>query len=65
MWSGYLRLISGLKTLMKREDGQDLVEYTLILALIGAGAVAVVKSFGIMIATSFANINAQLDALFG
>jgi pilus assembly protein Flp/PilA len=35
-----------LRNLMVREDGQDLIEYTLVLVLVAFGATAAVKALG-------------------
>jgi pilus assembly protein Flp/PilA len=43
--------------LMNREEGQDLVEYALVVALIALGATASMKSLASVISTSFSNIS--------
>jgi len=42
------------------ETGQDLIEYALVAALIGLGAIVTVKSLGTKIAGSFTNIGTTL-----
>ncbi len=60
MWSRFQRLIFKLQCLMRREDGQDLVEYALILALIALGATVSMKSLATAISTEFNNITTRL-----
>jgi pilus assembly protein Flp/PilA len=45
---------------MRREDGQDLVEYALILAVIALGATASMKVLATAISTEFGKITTQL-----
>jgi Flp pilus assembly pilin Flp len=42
------------------EDGQDLVEYALILAFIGLAAIAMITSVGNQVNTIWTNVNTQL-----
>jgi Flp pilus assembly pilin Flp len=44
MQSGFWSLLAHLRTLMIREDGQDLVEYGLLLALVGLGGFAGIEA---------------------
>jgi pilus assembly protein Flp/PilA len=60
MNSMYLNLYVKLKNLMNREDGQDLVEYALIVALIAFGATAGMQSLAVGLNTAFSNINTVL-----
>ena len=48
------------KRLLQDESGQDLIEYALVAALIGLGAVVTVKSLGTKIAGSFTEIGTTL-----
>jgi pilus assembly protein Flp/PilA len=48
-----LRLYVKLQDLMSREEGQDLVEYALVLAVIALGSVAAMKSVATSISTEF------------
>ncbi|MGD0680569.1 MAG: Flp family type IVb pilin [Terracidiphilus sp.] len=43
--------------LMCREEGQDLVEYALVVAIIALGATAAMKGLASAISTSFGNIS--------
>jgi pilus assembly protein Flp/PilA len=44
-----------------REEGQDLVEYALVVALIAFGATAGMKSLATGISTAFTNISTALS----
>jgi Flp pilus assembly pilin Flp len=44
MQSGFWSLLARLRTLTIREDGQDLVEYGLLLALVGLGGFAGIEA---------------------
>jgi Flp pilus assembly pilin Flp len=44
MQSGFWSLLVRLRTLTIREDGQDLVEYGLLLALVGLGGFAGIEA---------------------
>jgi len=43
------------------EQGQDIVEYSLLLVLIGAAAVFVLTAMGTSISEIFSKINAKLE----
>jgi pilus assembly protein Flp/PilA len=47
--------------LMNDESGQDLIEYALVAALVGLGAVAAMKSLGTTISTAFTSIGTTLS----
>jgi pilus assembly protein Flp/PilA len=49
-----------LRHLFGRQDGQDLVEYALVVALIAFGAVAAMKGLGSEINTAFMAISSDL-----
>jgi pilus assembly protein Flp/PilA len=51
MRSAFWKIRSGLQYLIQEEEGQDLVEYSLILAMIAVAAVASMKT----LATALAN----------
>jgi len=55
-----LKLYVKFQDLMNREEGQDLVEYALILALIALGATVAMKTLATAISTEFGNITTQL-----
>ena len=56
------KLIFRLKCLMMLEDGQDLVEYALVVALIALGATASMKTLATGIGTVFTRISTQLSS---
>jgi pilus assembly protein Flp/PilA len=43
--------------LVSRDEGQDLVEYALVVAMIALGAVASMKGLAHVISSSFSNIS--------
>lgn len=51
-----------IKQFLKDESGQDIVEYSLLLVLIGAAAVLILTSMGQSINNVFAKIKNTLDA---
>ena len=62
MTSIYLSLYVKLQNLMNREEGQDLVEYALVVALIAFGATAGMSSLAGGLNTAFSNINTVLGS---
>lgn len=50
-----------MKDLLNREDGQDLVEYALVVALIAFGAVTAMKGLGTEINLAFKTISSNLS----
>jgi pilus assembly protein Flp/PilA len=54
------KLLERLQCLIKREDGQDLVEYALVVAMIAFAATAGMKTLASGINTAFTHINATL-----
>jgi pilus assembly protein Flp/PilA len=57
-----LRMYVKFQDFASREEGQDLVEYALIVALIAFGATAGMKSLATGITTAFNNISSQLSS---
>ncbi|MDR3750943.1 MAG: Flp family type IVb pilin [Terracidiphilus sp.] len=55
-----LKMYVKLQNLMDREEGQDLVEYALLIALIAFGATTAMKGLATGISTAFSNISTQL-----
>ena len=51
-----------IQTLLVHEEGQDLIEYALVLSLIAFAAVATMKTLALDINTAYANIGAALAA---
>jgi len=54
-----------LKNLMSEDSGQDLIEYTLIAALIGLGAVAALKGLGTTVSNAFNNVGTAVNSNSG
>ena len=52
-----LRLYVNFQNMVSREEGQDLVEYALVVALIALGATASMRALATAISTSFGNIS--------
>jgi pilus assembly protein Flp/PilA len=55
-----MTLMNLMKRLWKDEEGQDLVEYALLVVLIALGAVAAMKNLASGISDAFSNAVAQL-----
>ena len=47
---------------LKDDEGQDLVEYALVLALIALGATVAMRTLAAAISTAFSNIATQFSA---
>jgi pilus assembly protein Flp/PilA len=58
----YLRALIAMKALMEREEGQDLVEYALVVALIAFGATAGMTALAGGINTAFSKVSGALAA---
>ena len=50
-----------MEDLLTREEGQDLVEYALVVALIAFGAVTAMKGLGTEINSAFKTISSDLS----
>jgi pilus assembly protein Flp/PilA len=57
----FLRLLVKLQTLAMREEGQDLVEYALVVGLISVAAVATLKGAATAINAVVTNITTTLN----
>ena len=57
-----LMLSVKIQTLLVHEEGQDLIEYALVLSLIAFAAVATMNTLALDINTAYANIGAALAA---
>ncbi len=55
-----LKMLVKLQTLTAREEGQDLVEYALVVALIAFGATAAMKGLSSELNTAFNSISSTL-----
>jgi pilus assembly protein Flp/PilA len=60
MKGNFNNLVFRLKTLINREEGQDLVEYALVVALIAFGSTAGMSSLAQGIDTAFNQISTTL-----
>ena len=60
-----MQFISRLRTLVRNQDGQDLLEYALLVALIALVAIGAVGLAGNSVSTIFANIAGQLATAGG
>ena len=56
------KIVLTLHQLMKIEEGQDLVEYALVVALIAFGAVTAIHSFAGGINTAFTKVSGTLSS---
>ena len=56
-----LKLSAKIQTLMLQEEGQDLIEYALVVALIAFAATAGMKTLATDINLAFTNIGTQLN----
>ena len=60
-----LSLYSRLQNLILREEGQDLIEYALVVALIAFAATASMQTLATDINTAFGNIGTTLQTYTG
>jgi pilus assembly protein Flp/PilA len=60
MQNGLRKLLNQLQTLAMQDEGQDLVEYALLIALVAFGAIAGMNSLATGLSTAFTNISTQL-----
>lgn len=56
----FLAMYVKLNNLMKQEEGQDLIEYALVAALIAVVSITMMKSVGSAVNTVFSNISSAL-----
>jgi pilus assembly protein Flp/PilA len=57
-----LKLYVKFQDLLSREEGQDLVEYALVVALIAFGATASMKTLATGLSTAFTSISTTLSS---
>jgi pilus assembly protein Flp/PilA len=62
MKNNLLMLSVKLQDLLSREEGQDLIEYALVVALIAFGAVLGMQSLATKINTAFGSIGNSLNS---
>lgn len=58
----FLKLLVKMQELLNREEGQDLVEYALVVALIAFGATAGMGALATGINTAFGHISTSLGS---
>jgi pilus assembly protein Flp/PilA len=58
----FLKLYVKFQDLMSREEGQDLVEYALVVAVIALGCIATMKTVATTVSTSFSMIESSFAA---
>jgi pilus assembly protein Flp/PilA len=56
------KLSAKIQSLMMQEEGQDLVEYALVVALIAFGAITAMGTLANDIGTAFTNIGTKLTS---
>jgi Flp pilus assembly pilin Flp len=56
MWSGLWRHVNRLQCLLVREEGQDLVEYGLLIMMLVVTATAASKPMAIVLTTTLSSI---------
>ena len=57
-----MKLVNSVKSFVRNEEGQDLLEYALLVALIALVAIAAVEAAGGAVSTIFTNIAGKLSA---
>ena len=60
-----MQLVNFVKSFVRNDEGQDLLEYALLVALIALVAIAAVGLAGNSVSTIFANIAGQLSTAGG
>jgi pilus assembly protein Flp/PilA len=55
-----IKLSVGMRALIRNEEGQDLVEYALVVALVAFGATAALQTLGSGLNSAFTNISSTL-----
>ncbi len=55
-----LNVLVRVQNMLNNEEGQDLVEYGLVVALVAFGAVTAMKNLGTEISTVFSDISSTL-----
>jgi pilus assembly protein Flp/PilA len=58
-----LRVYSALQNRVEREEGQALVEYALILALIAVVSILILQALGLNVSRVFQSVNTQVSAV--
>ena len=58
-----VRAYEALMSRLKRQEGQALVEYALILALIAVVSIAILQSLGLNVKRVFTSVNSSLSSV--
>ena len=58
-----LRIYGALRSRLDRQEGQALVEYALILALIAVVSIAILKTMGLNVQRVFTSVNSSLSSV--
>jgi pilus assembly protein Flp/PilA len=61
----FLKLLIEFQDFSSREEGQDMVEYALVVALVAFGATAGMKALATGLNTAFKNISTNLASYTG
>jgi pilus assembly protein Flp/PilA len=61
--SEILRAYAALQARLQREEGQALVEYALILALIAVVSILILQALGLNVSRVFNSVNTQLSTV--
>ena len=61
----FLKLLIMFQDFSSREEGQDMVEYALVVALVAFGATAGMKALATGLNTAFKNISTNLSTYTG
>lgn len=64
MKSGYWKVVQLLQILKANEEGQDLVEYALVVALIGLGGFAGIETLAQAILSFFGGVISTINSNF-
>jgi len=58
-----VRLYEALRSRLERQEGQALVEYALILALIAVVSIAILQTLGLNVKRVFTSVNSSLSSV--
>jgi pilus assembly protein Flp/PilA len=61
--SQILRVYAALQARLQREEGQALVEYALILALIAVVSILILQALGLNVSRVFNSVNTQISTV--
>jgi hypothetical protein len=64
MWPGFQKLITCLRCWLAQEGGQDIVEYALVITLLGVAATASSQAMAIVITTGLTNLTARFASVY-